>query len=396
MYPGGRAEPLARRLSLLWSVVLSAGLLPRRWVALEVVGRRSGEIRTFPLGMADMGREWYLVSMLGEHCNWVRNVRAADGRAVIHRRRRVPCRLIEVPIEERAPIIKRYLSKVPGARPHIPVDRHAPLAEVRAIAPRYPVFHVVLDSSMPDPRSSFRGRPERGWKRPGPSRRRRRWRRIAGATLLLLAVVVVVAVELFVALQSVPPPLKLPPGTMVPPAGPLTGDWQPEAGSRAGFRIPETVLLASNDVVGRTTQLTGTAQLTSTQITHITIRVDLRTITINGKHQPALATSLDTARYPTATFALTQPIELSPSFADGRKASLTAGGQLALHGTTEPVSVALTARRSGNVIDLAGSTRVLLARWHVARPAGFGPLGSLADHATAEFLIVLHRTNTSS
>ncbi len=151
MYPGGRADPLARRLSLLWSVVFSAGLLPRRWVALEVLGRRSGQTRRFPVGMADMGREWYLVSMLGENCNWVRNVRAADGRAVIHRRRRVPCRLIEVPIENRAPIIKRYLTKVPGGRPHIPVDRQASLAEFHVIAARYPVFHVVPDSDIDRP-----------------------------------------------------------------------------------------------------------------------------------------------------------------------------------------------------------------------------------------------------
>jgi polyisoprenoid-binding protein YceI len=227
----------------------------------------------------------------------------------------------------------------------------------------------------------------------GPLRRRRRWRRIAVAALLLL-VAVVVAVELFVALQSVPPPLTLPPGTAVPPAGPLAGDWQIAAGSRAGFRIPETVLLASNEVVGRTTQLTATAQLTSTQLSHIVVRVDLRAITISGKHQPAFDTSLDTARYPTGIFALAQPIALSPSFTDGSTARLTATGQLTFHGTTQSGSVVLTARRSGNTIDIAGSTSVLLARWHVAPPAGLGPLGSLADHATAEFLIVLHHTNT--
>lgn len=229
--------------------------------------------------------------------------------------------------------------------------------------------------------------------RPGPPRRRRHRRRIAAATLVLL-VAVVVAVELFVALQFVPPPLKLPSGTAVAPAGPLPGDWQIAAGSRVGFRIPETVLLASNAVVGRTTRLTGTAQLTSTQLTHILVRVDLRAITINGKHQPAFDTSLDTARYPTGTFALGRTIALSPRFTNGRTASLTATGRLTLQGTTQSVIVALTARRSGSVIDLAGSTPVLLARWHVAAPAGIGPLGSLADHATAEFLIVLHRTNT--
>ena len=48
-----------------------------------------------------------------------------------------------MPVSERAPIIKRYLEKVPGARPHIPVGRHAPVADFAAIAPRYPVFRVV-------------------------------------------------------------------------------------------------------------------------------------------------------------------------------------------------------------------------------------------------------------
>ncbi|WP_244298845.1 hypothetical protein [Micromonospora cremea] len=82
------------------------------------------------------------MSMLGEHCNWVRNVRAAGGRATIRHGRARACRLVEVPVGERAPILKRYLQKVPGARPHFPVDRHAPLAEFEAIAVQYPAFRV--------------------------------------------------------------------------------------------------------------------------------------------------------------------------------------------------------------------------------------------------------------
>jgi hypothetical protein len=93
--------------------------------------------------MADLDGTWYLVPMLGERCNWVQNVRAAGGRATLRHGRAVACRLIEMPVSERAPIIKRYLQQVPGARPHIPVDRHAPLAEFEAIAPRYPAFRVV-------------------------------------------------------------------------------------------------------------------------------------------------------------------------------------------------------------------------------------------------------------
>jgi hypothetical protein len=41
---------------------------------------------------------WYLVSMLGERCDWVQNVRAADGRATLRHGRAVACRLAEVPV----------------------------------------------------------------------------------------------------------------------------------------------------------------------------------------------------------------------------------------------------------------------------------------------------------
>ena len=79
--------------------------------------------------------------MLGE-CNWVANVRAAGGEAVLRRRRRRRVRLVEVPVERRAPILRRYVAKVPGGRPHIPVPKGAPASEFAAVADRYPVFEV--------------------------------------------------------------------------------------------------------------------------------------------------------------------------------------------------------------------------------------------------------------
>jgi deazaflavin-dependent oxidoreductase (nitroreductase family) len=142
MYAGGRGNATARRLACAWAAVFSAGVAPRRGVTLEVTGRRTGRPTRFPLVMADWQGDWYLVSMLGEHCNWVRNVRAAGGRAVLRHGRARACRLVEVPVQERAPILKRHLQKAPGARPHLPVDRHAPLTEFEAIAARFPIFRV--------------------------------------------------------------------------------------------------------------------------------------------------------------------------------------------------------------------------------------------------------------
>jgi len=142
MYVGGHGNTTARRYARLWNMAFSLGLLPKRWVTLEVRGRRTGRVTRFPLGMADFGDQWYLVSMLGEG-NWVRNVRAAGGCATLRRRRVRPVMLVEVPVEDRAPVIKRYVMRVPGGRPHIPVDRHEPVEAFETIASDYPVFQVV-------------------------------------------------------------------------------------------------------------------------------------------------------------------------------------------------------------------------------------------------------------
>ena len=112
-------------------------------------GRITGRPLSFPVMVADYQGERYVVAMLGEGANWVRNVRAAGGRVLLGHGRREAARLEEVEPGARAPILRRYLEIAPGARPHIPVDRQAPLAEFERIAARYPVFRVGADSSQP-------------------------------------------------------------------------------------------------------------------------------------------------------------------------------------------------------------------------------------------------------
>ena len=87
MYAGGRGNATARRYALTWATVFGLGLAPRRWVTLEVAGRHTGRVTRFPLGMADWNGHWYLVPMLGENCNWVRNVRAAHGHVTLRHRK---------------------------------------------------------------------------------------------------------------------------------------------------------------------------------------------------------------------------------------------------------------------------------------------------------------------
>lgn len=144
MYPDDRPGRLARAMIRLDAAQFAAGRLsPARAVTLEVTGRRSGRTITFPLVLAEVDGERYLVSMLGERANWVHNVRAAGGRAVLVRGTREAVLLREVEPARRAPILRRYLELAPGARPHVPVDRRAAVAEFERIADDYPVFQVL-------------------------------------------------------------------------------------------------------------------------------------------------------------------------------------------------------------------------------------------------------------
>jgi hypothetical protein len=88
--------------------------------------------------------ERYLVSMLGERTDWVRNIRASDRDAIIRRGRREPVRLVEVPTSDRAPIIQAWYHVTwTSTRPHLGVDPVADLSEFERIAPNHPVFRIV-------------------------------------------------------------------------------------------------------------------------------------------------------------------------------------------------------------------------------------------------------------
>ncbi len=142
-YKGQRPNGLIKVMNNLSAAISSSRFAPDYFVTLEVPGRKSGKAITFPLVMVIRGAERFLVSMLGENVQWIRNLEANGNYAVVIHGGRETVRLERVPVPERAPIIRAYLKIAPGARPHIPVDKDAPLAEVEQIAADYPVFRVI-------------------------------------------------------------------------------------------------------------------------------------------------------------------------------------------------------------------------------------------------------------
>jgi deazaflavin-dependent oxidoreductase (nitroreductase family) len=111
---------------------------------LEVQGRRSGLPRQTPVNLLTLGDRRYLVAPRGE-AEWVRNVRAADGRLdllVGHRREHVVAS--ELPNDEKSDVLRAYLKRW-KAEVGVFFDGVGPdsdLAELQRIAPRHPVFSL--------------------------------------------------------------------------------------------------------------------------------------------------------------------------------------------------------------------------------------------------------------
>jgi deazaflavin-dependent oxidoreductase (nitroreductase family) len=127
------------RLMCWWS---GLGLPPKFQAALEVHGRKSGRRHSNPVVIATVEGKRYLVSMLGPESDWVKNVDAAHGDAVIRQGRRRRVHLVAVPPEQRAPILREYVRIAPSGRQHFPLPVGAPLADFEQIAGSYPVYRI--------------------------------------------------------------------------------------------------------------------------------------------------------------------------------------------------------------------------------------------------------------
>jgi hypothetical protein len=133
LYRGQRPNWIARIMNRATAAVASTGVAANYLETLEVIGRKSGRTFSLPVVIAVVDGQRYLVSMLGDNVSWVQNVCAAGGRAILRSGGREQVQLEEVPAEQRAP----------GARPHVPVNKDAALAEFQKVAAAFPVFRVA-------------------------------------------------------------------------------------------------------------------------------------------------------------------------------------------------------------------------------------------------------------
>ena len=141
-YRGWRPTLIGRLWSRAYAWVSGLGLLPRMLLTLQTSDRSSGRVTSTILVVATYQDQRYIVSMLGEGSEWVKNVRAAGGKASIKRGRSRPVQLTEIPPHERASILKAWAQVATSGRHHFPVSHDAPISAFETIAGDYPVFRI--------------------------------------------------------------------------------------------------------------------------------------------------------------------------------------------------------------------------------------------------------------
>jgi len=169
---------------------------------------------------------------------------------------------------------------------------------------------------------------------------------------------------------------------------PLDGAWKVGTGAQAGYRVKEILFGQNNEAVGRTSAVSGNATIAGTKVTAADVTVDLTQVSSDQSRRDTQFHHriMDTSTFPTATFKLTQPIDLPST--TGR-VSVKATGDLTTHGVTKSAVADLQAERSGNSVRVSGSIPVTFADYNIPNPS-FGPI-STEDHGLIEFLVILSR-----
>jgi polyisoprenoid-binding protein YceI len=162
----------------------------------------------------------------------------------------------------------------------------------------------------------------------------------------------------------------------------------------AGYRVQEEVSgLGANTAVGRTQNVSGSMTIDGTTITVLDITVDMTTLASDRpqRDEQLRERGLETDRFPTATFTLTQPIEVGERPKDGQPIQLTAVGDLTLHGVTKQVSVPVQAAISGDRIQAIASLDVALADYGIQKPTGL-LIVSIADTGRIELHLLFEKS----
>jgi polyisoprenoid-binding protein YceI len=171
-------------------------------------------------------------------------------------------------------------------------------------------------------------------------------------------------------------------------SGSIDGSWAASDQSLLGYRVKEVLFGQSTEAVGRTNAITGSLSIAGATVDKGDFTVDMTTVESDSgnRDRQFQGRIMDTSKFPTSTFTLTQPIDLGSVPAEGQAVTASATGDLTLHGTTKSVTFDVQAQMKDGTIQVNGTIPIVFADYGIPNPT-FGP-ASTEDHGVLEFLLV--------
>jgi polyisoprenoid-binding protein YceI len=203
---------------------------------------------------------------------------------------------------------------------------------------------------------------------------------------------------LFLASRDAPPSARLRPGAGAGGDGRPDGRWvvAQDADGFVGYRVRERLgsISAPNDVVGRSPAVGGAVTIAGGAVTGAEVTVDMTRLRTDVEPRDGRMRDegLETARFPTASFRLRQPVPLG-DVSGARVVELRLPGDLTLHGVTRAVEFPVQARWDGATIQVAGGTRIRRADFDLEVPSLAGY--RIEDTAVVELELTLVRAGAS-
>lgn len=165
--------------------------------------------------------------------------------------------------------------------------------------------------------------------------------------------------------------------------------------------ITETIGgLADHQVEGNT-DVSGTVVVSGSEVTDANFTADMTTLEftdappgfdVANRARAMERTGLETGEFPEATFVLSEPIPLPDDVTSGEKVTVSATGDLTLHGVTKPVTFDVDILATGDTMQVTPTefVPIVLADHDMTIDAP-GFVADIADEGSFDFDIVLQQ-----
>ncbi len=107
---------------------------------LTIPGRKSGKLHSTPISLLAVEGKQYIVT--GYDTEWVKNARASGWGYLTRGRKRQRMSLVELPVEERAPVLRQFPVQVPHGPPFFERILGLPLRKVGETQQNPPIHQV--------------------------------------------------------------------------------------------------------------------------------------------------------------------------------------------------------------------------------------------------------------